>query len=94
MHDASRFYTESGARNFMERFLWGKNIPFVMSLSPHRYYKLISSLYVQFNQFSSCFHVESIALAFEIANSLLLRKQHIAFKSIVTDKMEECRQDV
>ena len=34
------------------RDFYGKEMPFVMSLSPHRYYKLISSLHVQYNQFS------------------------------------------
>lgn len=70
----------------------GKKNP-IRNVTSHRYYKLISHC-MQFNQFSSCFHVESIALAFEIASTLFAKKQHIAFKSIVTDKMEECRQDV
>lgn len=34
------------------------------------------------------------ALVSKIVNSLVLKKEHTAFKSIVTDKTEGCRQDV
>lgn len=35
-----------------------------------------------------------VALVLKIVKSLVLRKEHIAFKSTVTDKMEGCGQDV
>lgn len=35
-----------------------------------------------------------MALVLKIVNSLVLRKEYTACKSIVTDKMEECGQDV
>lgn len=42
----------------------------------------------------NAFMGESTALVLKIVDSLVLRKEHTAFKTIVTDKMEGFRQDV
>lgn len=65
-----------------------------MSLSPNVIIISFPNCLGNTTSFHSALIQSPVALILNIVHFLVLRKEHTAFKSSVTDKMEECGQDV